>query len=115
MVLTLQGKVHDAGIQGVHLRMNITVNTEDLHWWWWWLLLMMWWWWLFDEVGCRVEWGCLSRSRRCRCYPGLSVELQLELMVNRKTLQRQNRLRRRKLRIQWFPPAALRPICNQLV
>lgn len=106
---TLQSEIHDAGVQSIHLRVDITVDTEDLRWWWWWLL------WLFDELRYRVEWWCLSRSRRCWCYPGLSVELQLELMVNSKTLQRQNRLRRRKLRIQRFPPAALWPICDQLV
>lgn len=75
----------------------------------------MWWWWLFDEVRYRVERWCLSRRRRRGRYPGLSVELQLELMVNSKTVQRQNRLRRRELRIQRLPPAALWPICDQLV
>lgn len=81
---TLQGEIHDAGIQSVHLRVDITVDAEDLGWLlllklWWMLMLMRLW---FDEVRDRVERWCLSRSWRCGCDPGLRVKLQLELMVN---------------------------------
>ena len=77
MLFTLKGKVHDAGVQCVHLCVRITVHDVEVFM----LLVGVLGEWTVAEVRDGVEGGCLGRGGGHGGEAGLSVELGLELVV----------------------------------